>query len=155
MNWKLTLVGGVVFWLVTNVVGMFVTGTIIHEGILDPVYRANESFWLPALRQDPPDVAALLPQWMLSSFVTSLVIAGIYSMVQPAFRGSGWRRGLSWGLCLGVFASTNYLSMAGLFDLPTKLWIWWGVDALILFALGGAAMGWAGQKFAHARAGSS
>lgn len=150
MNWKLIVIGGVAFWLVTNIVGMFITGMIIHEGILDPIYRANESFWLPPLRQDPPDMAALMPQWLLTSFVSSLVVAGIYSCVRTSFSGSGWRRGLSWGLCLGLFTSMNYMSFAGVFDLPMKLWIWWGVDALILFLLGGAAMGWAGQRFARA-----
>jgi hypothetical protein len=28
------------------------------------------------------------------------------------------------------------------------MWIWWGIDALILFIVGGAAMGWAGEGFA-------
>ncbi|MGB5661026.1 MAG: hypothetical protein WBO54_16245, partial [Thermoanaerobaculia bacterium] len=26
MNWKLIIIGGIVFWLVTNILGMFVTG---------------------------------------------------------------------------------------------------------------------------------
>ena len=76
MNWKLIIIGGIVFWLVTNILGMFVTGILIHEKILDPVYQANESFWLPELRQDPPDMAALMPQWLLTSFVSSLVVVG-------------------------------------------------------------------------------
>ncbi|MGB5389538.1 MAG: hypothetical protein WBP10_05080 [Thermoanaerobaculia bacterium] len=42
MNWKLIIIGGIVFWLVTNILGMFVTGILIHEKILDPVYQANE-----------------------------------------------------------------------------------------------------------------
>ena len=53
MNWKAVAIGAVVFWLVTNVVALFGTGLIIHEKILDPIYQANESFWLPELRQDP------------------------------------------------------------------------------------------------------
>jgi hypothetical protein len=44
MNWKLILIGGVIFWLVTNILGMFVTATLIHEKVLDPIYQANESF---------------------------------------------------------------------------------------------------------------
>lgn len=148
MNRKLVLVGGIVFWLVTNVLGMFVTGPIIHDGILDATYQAHEEFWRPELRQDPPDVAALLPHWLLISFATSVVIAGLYGCVRGSFGGPGWRRGMMWGLCLGIFAACSYVGMSGIFDLPMSLWIWWGVDALILFALGGAAMGWAGERFA-------
>jgi len=148
MNWKLIIIGGIVFWLVTNVLGMFVTGIIIHEKILAPVYQAHESFWLPELRQDPPDMAALMPRWMLTSFVSSLVVAGIYSLVVGSFSGPGWSRGMKWGLCLGIFSAMTYFAMSGIFDLPLQIWIWWGIDALILFILGGAAMGWTGEGFA-------
>ena len=148
MNWRLIIIGGIVFWLVTNILGMFVTGILIHEQILDPVYQANESFWLPELRQDPPDMAALMPQWLLTSFVSSLVVAGIYSLVGGSFSGPGWSRGLKWGLCLGLFSAMSYFAKSGVFDLPLQMWIWWGIDALILFTLGGAAMGWAGERFA-------
>ncbi len=149
MNWKLIFVGGIVFWLVTNIVGMFGTGIIIHEMILDSAYRANQSFWIPALRQDPPDMAAVLPYWLLNSFLSSLVVAGIYSCVQSAFSGPGWKRGLLWGLSLGIFTFATLLSYSGVIDLPMQIWIWWGVDSVILFLIGGAALGWAGQRFAQ------
>ena len=149
MNWKLIIIGGIVFWLVTNVVGMFVTGIIIHEGILDPIYQANESFWLPPLREDPPDMAAVMPHWLLTSFVASLVVAGIYSCVHSSFNGPGWRKGLTWGFCLALVTFMTYMSFSGLFHLPMKLWLWWGFDALILYAAGGTALGWAGQRFAR------
>jgi len=93
-------------------------------------------------------MAALMPQWLLTSFVSSLVVAGIYSLVSGSFSGPGWSRGLKWGLCLGIFSAMSYFAMAGVFDLPLQMWIWWGIDALILFTLGGAAMGWAGERFA-------
>ena len=83
-------------------------------------------------------------------FVSSLVVAGIYSCVHTTFSGPGWRKGLTWGLCLGLLTFMTYMSFSGLFDLPMKMWVWWGVDALILFILGGAALGWAGQRFARA-----
>lgn len=97
MNWKLIIIGGIVFWLVTNILGMFVSAPLIHEKVLDPVYQANESFWRPELRQDPPDMAALMPQWMLTSFVSSLLVAGIDSLVGGSFSGPGWSRGLKGG----------------------------------------------------------
>lgn len=150
MSWKLVIVGGLVFWVVTNVLAFLVTGPIIHERILDPTYQAHESFWLPELRQDPPDMGALMPRWLAMSLLSSLVFAGIYSVVRGSFRGPGWQRGLKYGLCLGLIAIVSYLSFSGLFDLPLNLWLWWGLDALILFLIGGAALGWAGARFAGA-----
>ena len=150
MNVKVIVVGALVFWLVTNLLGMFVTGVVIHSMILDPIYKATSSFWLPALNQDPPDMAALLPHWLLVSLVSSFVVAGIYSCVWNSFKGPGLKRGLMWGLSLGIFVFVNTFGFSGVFNLPFSLWIWWGIDGLILFTMGGAAMGWATEKFAGA-----
>ena len=150
MNWKLVIIGGIAFWLVTNIVGLFGTGMVIHEGILEPVYRAHESFWIPALNEDPPDMAAVMPRWLLMSLLSSVVVAGLYSCVHSAFKGPGWKRGMVWGLCLGIFSFVSLLGWSGVINLPMQIWIWWGIDGLILFLIGGAAMGWAGQRFAGA-----
>ncbi|MFQ5741295.1 MAG: hypothetical protein ACE5JX_20040 [Acidobacteriota bacterium] len=148
MNWKLVIIGGLAFWLVTNIVGMFGTGVVIHGWILGPAYRAHESFWIPPLRQDPPDMAAAMPHWLLMSLLSSLVVAGLYSLVRPAFSGPGWKRGLTWGLCLGIFSFVTLLGYSGVINLPMQIWVWWGIDGLILFVLGGAVLGWTGERFA-------
>ena len=128
---------------------MFVTGILIHEKILDPVYQANESFWLAELRQDPPDMAALMPQWLLTSFVSSLVVAGIYSLVGGSFSGPGWSRGLKWGP-LPWNLQRHELFRHGRRLRPTAA----DVDLVgnrrldPVHTLGGAAMGWAGERFA-------
>jgi len=152
MNWKAVIVGAIVFWLVTNIVGFAVTGFVIHQKILDPIYRANESFWLPELAQDPPDMGAMMPKWLLNSFISSLIVAGIYVCVHGSFSGGGAKKGATWGLCLGFFAAATYLSMSGIFNLPMEIWIWWSVDALILFLIGGAAMGWTAERFGGLKA---
>ncbi len=150
MNWKLVGIGALVFWIVSNIIGMAVTGPIIHQGVLDPVYRAHESFWIEPLRQDPPDMAAVLPYWLINSLLASLVIAGIYSCVHSCFKGPGWRKGLTWGLCLAILTFCTYLAFSGLFALPMTIFIWWGVDAAIIYMISGAAMGWVGGRFAGA-----
>ena len=147
MNMRLVMVGTIVFWLVSNIVGIAVTGPIIHEKILDPEYRANESFWLPELSQDPPDYGALMPRWLLNSFLTSLVVAGIYSCVRNSFPAPGWKQGFYWGLSLAVLMVATNNAWSGVFDLPSKLWIWWSVDVMIVYSIAGIAMGWAGSKF--------
>lgn len=150
MNWKLVIVGGLVFWVVTWILGFGVTGYLIHDQILDPVYRANSSFWIPELNQDPPDMAAVMPFWLIGSLIASLIYAGFYAKVVACFTGPGWRRGLMFAFCLVWVYWAFLLGFSGLFNLPTELWIWWGVEALILYLAGGIAMGWAGGKFAGA-----
>lgn len=147
MNWKAVIIGAIVFWLVTNIVGMFGTGILIHEKILDPIYMAHEAFWLPELAQDPPDMAAVMPKWLLNSFISSLVVAGIYVCVHGSFTGNGAKKGMMWGLCMAFIAATMYLAYSGIFNLPGKMWIWWAFDAFFLYLLGGAAMGWAAEKW--------
>ena len=148
MNWRLIIIGGLVFWVVTNIVGFGVTGLIIHGAILDPIYRANESLWIEPLRQDPPDMAAVMPRWIMVSLISSLVVAGLYSCLRKAFEGPGWKCGMIWGLYLAIFSFVTLLGYAGVIALPMTIVIWWSVDGLILFVLGGAAMGWAGERFA-------
>lgn len=149
MNWKLILIGGVAFWLVTNLLG-FATGPLIHTGKLDPIYRANEAFWVPALNQDPPDIAAMMPIWLRNSLIASLVYAAIYGMVHPSLGAPGWRRGLTFGLILAVLAAVSYLSFSGLFNLPDELWLWWALEALVVLGVGGVVLGWVGERFCDA-----
>ena len=78
MNWKCIIVGAIVFFIVSNILGMAVSGPLIHEGILDDAYMANESFWRPELTQDPPDMGALMPMWLLNGFIVSLIVAGLW-----------------------------------------------------------------------------
>ena len=74
MNWKLIIIGGIAFYVAAFIVSM-AGGTFIHEGVLDETYRATESFWRPELRQDPPDMASLMPMWIATGLVTSFVFA--------------------------------------------------------------------------------
>ncbi len=134
--------------MVTNILGFGVTSLIIHGAILDPFYRANESLWIEPLRQDPPDMAAVMPHWIMVSLISSLVVAGLYSCLRKAFEGPGWKCGMIWGLYLAIFSFVTLLGYAGVIALPMTIVIWWSVDGLILFVLGGAAMGWAGERFA-------
>lgn len=147
MNWKCIVLGAVIYFVVTNIIGIAVTGPLIHEGVLDPVYQETETFWRPELHQDPPDMAALLPMWLLNGFIFSLVVGWLYCLLGSCLAGSGWIRGLKFGLCLAVFASVMMLAWSGIFDLPSTLWIWWAVDNVIYFALGAIVMGWAVGKW--------
>ncbi len=147
MNAKLIVFGALAYF-VTSFVASFGTGMVIHEGILDPAYRANESYFRPELRQDPPDMAALMPRWITNGLIGALVIAGIYGCVRGSFNGAGWRKGAMFGICLGFIQAAIILGWSGIFALPATIWIWWAIDGLILFTIGGTALGAVAQKVA-------
>ncbi|RMH15845.1 MAG: hypothetical protein D6696_19610 [Acidobacteria bacterium] len=149
MSWKLVVVGGIVFWLVTFVVS-FATGAVIHEGVLKPHYDAHKEFWRPALVQDPPDMAALMPYWIAVGVLTGLVLAAIYGCVRPAFPGPGWKRGLYYGLILSGIYLVFILGWSGVFNLPNAIWFWWAVEPFLYFLPAGAVLGWLGEKLAPA-----
>lgn len=148
MKWKCCLISAIVFFVVSNVIGIAVTGPIIHEGVLDSAYQASESFWRPELRQDPPDIGAMMPIWLLNSFLASLVIGWLYCLFRRCVGGPGWQRGLKIGLCLAVFGCSQMLGWSGLFALPAAIWLWWALDYAIIYAVAGIAMGWAAGKWA-------
>jgi len=147
MNWKCIIVGAIVFFIVTNILGMFVSGPLIHEGILDDAYMANESFWRPELTQDPPDMGALMPMWLLNGFIVSLIVAGLFCCFRGCLKGAEWKRGMMFGLCLAIFGAGMNLAWSGVFNLPAQIWIWWAIDGLVAYLIGGMAMGWAVGKW--------
>lgn len=147
MNWKLILVGGIVFYVVQWIL-YFITGPIVHENILADTYRATAEFWRPELMQEPPDMAALMPYWLTAGLVSSFIMAGIYGWVRPAFAGAGWMRGAKYGLVLFLFAATMAMGYAGVFNLPSNIWIAWTLEGLLYYVIGGAALGWVAEKVA-------
>lgn len=149
MNWKIIVLGGLAYFVTTTVLS-FVTGTVIHEGILDAAYEATNDFWRPELREDPPDMAALFPMMMFNGIVAALVVASIYSFIRPAFNGPGWRKGLTYGLLLAAFTAAYHLGLSGFINLPGAIWAWWSLDAMILFGIGGLVLGLVAEKVAPA-----
>ena len=147
MNLKLIVVGGLVFYVVMLLLS-FVTGPLIHEGILDPAYQANETFWQPALRQDPPDMGALMPRWIIGGLTTAFIMAGIYGWIRGGLSGAPWLKGVKYGVILSLFGTCLIIGWSGVFYLPNQIWIWWALEQPIYYLIGGAALGWVAQKMA-------
>ncbi|MDH3839472.1 MAG: hypothetical protein OET16_06475 [Chromatiales bacterium] len=145
MNWKIVFIGGLACYVAQWIAG-FVTGAVIHEGILDPVYIATPQFWRPELVQDPPDIMALLPRWISAGLIGSFLFAGIYSLLRHAFAGPGWLRGLKFGLMVAVIAASAMLGWSGVLALPDVIWAWWAFESFIYYPLGGAVLGWVAAR---------
>lgn len=149
MNWKIVFIGGVVFYVATFVVG-FVTGPLIHEGVLKDAYIATASFWRPELNQQPPDMAALMPRWITTGLISSFIIAAVYSIVRPVLSGAGWLRGLKHGVIVSVLALGFMGAYSGVFNLPDIIWVWWAVGTIVTYLVAGIALGFVAEKLAPA-----
>lgn len=147
MNWKLILFGGLVFWAVTFVIG-FGTGMLIHGVILEPAYVETEAFWQPALRAKPPDMGAMMPQWIAAGLLGGFVFAAMYGWVRHGLLGPGWIRGLQFGVMLTLFGCMFILGWSGVFNLPGRIWLWWTIELPLFYLPGGAALGWVVEKLA-------
>ncbi len=145
MNWKIIIIGGLAFFVVQWIVS-FGTTPLIHEGVLDQPYIENAGYWRPELTQDPPDMAALMPRWIGVGLIATLIMAAIYAGIRHAFNGDGWLKGVKFGLMVWLFSICMMAGWSGVFNLPETIWIWWAVEALLIYIVGGAALGWVSQK---------
>jgi len=150
MNWKLIIVGGIVFYAAQWVVGM-ATGVFIHNGVLLPYYLETAQFWRPELNQVPPDMAALLPRWIATGLIASFLSVFVYGWVRPALSGAGWLKGLKFGVIAVLFTTGCMLGWSGVFNLPNAIWAWWWFEAVLYFLIGGIVLGWFAERFMPAR----
>lgn len=147
MNWKLIILGGLAFYVVMFVVS-FPTGMLVHEGVLDSSYRATTEFWRPELTQDPPDMAALMPRWITVGLLTTFIFAAIYGWIRGGLSGAPWQKGLKFGLMLSIVGCCFMAGWSGVFNLPGKIWLWWGLEQFAYYLPGGIILGWLGEKLA-------
>lgn len=147
MNWKITVIGGICFYIAQFLVSM-ATGPFIHEGILTEVYKANASFWRPELNEVPPNMAALMPMWITNGIIGALVLATVYGAVRSAFTGSGAVKGIKYGFALFLITAVMMLGWSGVFNLPMEIWMWWAAEGAVMFLIGGAVLGFVSEKLA-------
>ena len=145
-NFKTIILGGIVFYATAFVFGM-ISGMLIHEGVLDPLYRATSEFWRPALQQDPPDMAAVMPRWITVGLITTFVFVAIFDNIREALAGAGWLQGLKFGLLLGLIHACFAAGWSGVFNLPEMIWVWWMIDGFYVNAVAGIALGWFVGRF--------
>jgi hypothetical protein len=149
MSWKIIFIGGVAYYVALFLIS-FASGYVVHQVLLEETYRLTTEFWRPELRQDPPDMAALMPMWVACGLIGSFVAAYIYNWVRPALSGSGIVRGLKFGVIAFLFHGIYILNWQGVFDLPEKVWVLWWLESFVYLLAGSAALGWVAQKLAPA-----
>ena len=140
MNVKVILAGGLAMYVTQFIISMG-TGPLIHTGVLTEAYQAHAGFWRPELNEVPPDMAALLPLWVSVGIIGSLVLAGIYTIVRPAYAGSGLARGAKYGLTIWLVQLVTMAGWSGVFNLPYEIWGWWAFEGALYMVAGGIALG--------------
>ena len=151
MNGKLTAISALVYFVASWGIS-FVTGPVVHNGILKQTYVDTASFWRPELMQEPPDMAALMPRWITVGVIVAIIVGALYATVRPALAGAGWVRGAKFGAGLGILIGAVMFNWSGVFNLPDKVWTWWALEHLVLSTASGAIMGWAAGRWAPAGA---
>jgi len=152
MSWKITVLGGLAYYVVLLVVSMLL-GALIHDpatGVLAGAYRDTAAFWRPELTANPPDMGLMWRMWIPSGVAAALIAAAVYSIVRPALSGPPWRRGLGFGLITIAFCVINALGYHGVFNLPDEIWAWWIFGSVVSNLAGGAVLGIVAQKLAPA-----
>ena len=144
-NLKVIIVGGLAMYVAQFIISM-ATGGFIHEGILAEVYQANAAFWRPELNQDPPDMAALMPRWIATGLVTTFILTAVYDNIRSALDGSGMVKGMKYGFILFLFSVCLSAGWSGVFNLPATIWVWWNAEALVMYLVGGAVLGFVAAK---------
>lgn len=147
LNFKVIILGGLAMYVVQFALGML-TAPLIHEGVLAEPYQANSQFWRPELNQVPPDMAALMPRWIITGLVGAFIVAGIFDNIRGGLDGSVAIRGLKYGVILWLINLCISAGWSGVFNLPDEIWIWWNAEALLYYVVGGFVLGWVTGKLA-------
>ena len=145
MNWKLILVGGVVYyaahWLIAPI-----SMPLIHDGVLADDYEATVMFWRPELITD--NLGALMPRWIVTGLIGAFIVACVYGWIRTAFAGAGWLRGLKFGVLLALLSTPMMMGYSSVFNLPDHMWAWWALESTATYLVAGAALGWVADKIA-------
>ena len=151
MNIKLIVLGTIAYFVTAQIIGA-VTGMLIHGegGMLEATYRAYAAMWRPELNETPPNLGALMPLWLTSSLINSLLVTIAFCLVRPALQGGVAAQGIKFGVIAALFMAGLYGMYFGIFGLPGALWLIWGLEGLLIYSLGGIALAAIGNKLAPA-----
>lgn len=141
MRWIFVPAGGLAFFVVSFLVGG-VTGAVLHGegGLLEPAYRAHAQLWRPELNATPPDLGALMPLWLATGVLHSMIVALVYLLFAPALRGGVLANGLRFGVAMSLLMAGTYAMLYGVFALDGMVWAWWAVEGLVTYLLGGITL---------------
>ena len=88
-----------------------------------------------------------MPRWITVGLITSFAFAGLYGWIHQGFDGPGWKKGLLYGAFLSIVWCLFLAGLSGVFNLPEKIWAWWGIESFFYNLPGGAVLGWLHEKY--------
>lgn len=149
MNIKLVLLGGIAYFFVAQIIGA-ISGPLVHGpgGALEATYKMYSAMWRPELNATPPDLMALMPLWLTTAAINSLIVAAVFGLIRPSLPGGVVAQGLRFGVTVGLIMIGLFGLYFGIFALPAKVWIFWGIEGLITYSVGGIALAAISRKLA-------
>jgi len=91
-------------------------------------------------------MAALLPVWITTGLISAFIMAAILDNIRSALDGSGLLKGVKFGVIAFLFSVCFSAGWSGVFNLPREIWIWWNVEAIVIFVVGGTVLGYTTEK---------
>lgn len=149
MNIKLIVLGTIAYFITAQVIGA-ITGMFVHGegGLLEATYKSYAAMWRPELNETPPNLGALMPLWITTGLINSLIVAITFSLIRPALQGGVIAQGLKYGVIASLFMAGLYGMYFGIFALPGSLWLAWGLEGLVMCCVGGIVLAAVADKFA-------
>jgi hypothetical protein len=80
-------------------------------------------------------LAMYAAQWIVS------MVTGIFDNILSALDGSSMIKGIKFGFILCLIYLGMSAGWSGVFNLPEMIWVWWSVDAFVVYLVGGAVLG--------------
>lgn len=150
MNIKLVLLGGIAYFLFAQIIGA-ISGPLVHGpgGALDATYKMNSAMWRPELNATPPDLMALMPLWLTTAAINSLIVAVVFDLIRPSLSGGAIAQGLRFGITVGLIMAGLFGLYFGIFALPAKVWVFWGVEGFLTYCIGGMALAAISNRLDH------
>ncbi len=70
--------------------------------------------------------------------------------IRSALDGSGVVKGIKFGCIAFLFSACLSAGWSGVFNLPNEIWLWWNAEALVMYLVGGAVLGFVTGKLSPA-----
>lgn len=144
INYKNAIVWGVVVLVVQMVIGNLLYMNPLVSGIFER-YKGHPSI-------KPMDAFGGMGNWILLNLLFSVVLVvlfiALYLLIYRSLPGSGWQKGLSFGLILGVIkAAPEAFNQWMLFTYPTSLIIVQLANSIIGLMIFGIVLSLVYKKF--------
>jgi len=82
-----------------------------------------------------------LPRWIATGLITTFIMTAIFDNIRSALDGSPMVKGVKFCFILFLMHMSMSAGWSGVFNLPEMIWVWWSVEAFVVYLVGGVVLG--------------